>query len=466
MNRPRVAVVGGGISGLATAHRLRQTAPGSLEITLIEADQRLGGKVQTERLLDIPVEAGPDTIGAQPPELRGLIEDLGLAGAVVTPGTSGSYLWSRGRLRRVPAGALLGLSGRPWPLLRSGLLSPLGVLRAGLDLMLPRTRLPVDPSIGELVRARFGDEVCERLVEPMLSGAHSGPIDELSARCVVPDIEALARAHRSLYLAMLRQRRGGQGHTFTTLDGGLGRLIDALAAALAGCDVRLDTAVSAMERTDGGYRLRLARGPALEVDAVVLAVPTYVAADLVEAIGPAIGAALREVRYGDLTCVTLAYPHHAITRPLDATGFLVPPSDGRLIVGCTWLPAKWPPLAGYPVTPIRCLIGGNRDVGASMSDEELTRRVHEELVEAMGLAAAPMGSVVTRWPRAIPHYTVGHQDRLDRIDSALTALPRLYLTGAGYRGASLARCVVQAHQTARTVATALAPLRSPERIPS
>jgi len=466
VNRPRVAVVGGGISGLATAHHLRRTALDSLEITLIEADERLGGKVHTRRLLDIPVEAGPDTIGVRPPQLRGLIDDLGLAGAVVAPGTSGSYLWSRGRLRRVPSGALLGLSGRPWPLLRSGLLSPLGVLRAGMDLLLPRTRLPVDPSVGDVVRARFGDQVCERLVEPMLAGAHSGRVDELSARSTVPEVEALARAHRSLYLALLRQRGGPapSGPAFITLDGGLGRLIDALADALADCDLRLGTAVSAVERTGDGYRLRLDRGAPLEVDAVVLAVPAYVAADLLAAISPTLSSALRAVRYSDIATITLAYPHHAVTRPLDATGFLVPPAEGRLLLGCTWLPAKWPPLAGHAVVPIRCLIGGQGDTGASVSDEVLTHRVHEALVEAMGLAAPPVEAVVQRWPQGIPQYTVGHQERLDRIDSALAALPGLYLTGAAYRGASLARCVAQAQQTASSVAGALVPVRSRERI--
>jgi oxygen-dependent protoporphyrinogen oxidase len=356
---------------------------------------------------------------------------------------------------------LLGLSGRPWQMLRSGLLSPLGVLRAAMDLLLPRTRLPVDPSVGDVVRARFGDQVCERLVEPMLAGAYSGRVDELSARSTVPEVEALAREHRSLYLALLGQRGGPapSGPAFTTLDGGLGRLIDALADALADCDLRLGTAVSAVERAGSGYRLRLDRGAPLEADAVVLAVPAYAAADMLAAVSPTISDALRGVRYSDIATVTLAYPRHAVTRPLDATGFLVPPAEGRLLVGCTWLPAKWPQLAGHAVTPIRCLIGRWDDAGAAMSDEVLTRRVHEALVEAMGLAAPPVEAVVQRWPRGIPQYTVGHQERLDRIDSALAALPGLYLTGAAYRGAGLARCVAQAQQTASSVAGGLAPLQ-------
>jgi oxygen-dependent protoporphyrinogen oxidase len=439
-------------------------APDSLAVTLIEADQHLGGKVRTRPLLGIPVEAGPDTIGLHPAHLRSLIDDLGLGGAVVAPGTSGSYLWSRGRLRRIPSGAMLGLSGRPWPLLRSGLLSPLGVLRAGMDLLLPRRPLPADPSIGDVVRARFGDQVCERLVEPMLAGTHSGRIDELSAPVAVPEIDALARAHRSLYLALLRQRGGPvlSGPAFTTLDGGLGQLVAALAEALADCELQLGTAVRTVERAGAGYRLRLDRGAPLEVDAVVLAVPAYVAADLVAAISPTMRDALQGVPYSDIATITLAYPHDAVIRPLDATGFLVPPAEGRLLLGCTWLPAKWPQLAAYAVTPIRCLVGGGAVV--TDTDDVLISRVHRELVAAMGLAAPPIGGVVHRWPRGIPQYTVGHQRRLDQIDGALAALPGLYLTGAAYRGASLARCVAQAQQTASNIVGALVPTRTREEI--
>jgi oxygen-dependent protoporphyrinogen oxidase len=221
--------------------------------------------------------------------------------------------------------------------------------------------------------------------------------------------------------------------------------------------MRIGTGVNAVETFGGGYRLRLDRGEALVADGVVLAVPAFVAADLVEAINPAMSGVLRQVRYRDMATVTLAYPHHAIPRPLDATGFLVPPTEGRLLAGCTWLPAKWPQLSGYPVSPIRCLISGDRATDATVPDSVLTRRVHDELAAAMGLTAPPVSAVVARWPQAVPEYTVGHQDRLDTIDSALSAMPGLYLTGAGYRGASLARCVAQAYQTAWSVAAALAP---------
>jgi oxygen-dependent protoporphyrinogen oxidase len=404
--------------------------------------------------MDVSVDTGPDTISARPPVLRGLIEDLGLADAVVTPGVSGSYLWSRGRLRRVPTGPLLGVSVSPWQLLRSQLLSPLGIVRAGLDLVLPRTRLAADPSVREVFHSRLGEQVCQRLVAPMLAGAYSGSIDQLSAHSVVSEFEALARNNRSLYLAMRRHatRKQGSGPMFTTLQGGLGRLIDALRAELADCDVRLGTAVSMVEKTARGYLLGLGGDARLEADAVVIAAPAHAAAGMLDTLSPTIASALRSISYSDITTVTLAYPPDAINRPLDATGFLVPPVDGRLLQGCTWLSAKWPPLGGHPFTPIRCLLG---ERAASMSDQDLTRRVHEELVEAMGVTKAPLDAVITRWSRALPQYTLGHQSRLEGIDLALASLPGLYLTGAAYRGAGVAYCVAQAQQTANNVAANL-----------
>jgi oxygen-dependent protoporphyrinogen oxidase len=453
--RPRVAVIGAGISGLATAYHLSR-ASGSIRpvVTVFEADTRPGGKIRTETLANMRIDVGPETVGAQPPGVSDLIAELGLAGAVVSPRVSGNYLWTRGRLRRVPAGSLFGLSERPLPLLRAGLLTLPGVLRAGLDLVLPRTPLPEDPSVGQLLRPRFGSEVCDYLVEPMLAGAYSGRLDTISARATVPEIEALARRHRSLYLALLGRKRKlspPAGPMMYTVDGGLGRLVDALVREIP--EVRLGTPISTVEPTGTGYLVRPVDGPAVPVDAVVLAVPTFAAADLLAGLSPDVATVLREVSYVDLMSVTLGYPAHAIGQPLDATGFLVPPAESRPLLGCTWLSAKWPHLSGQPVVPIRCLVAGG---SAAPTDDEVVQRVHRELVAAMGLTAPPSHTLVQRWPRAIAQYTVGHPDRVARIDAAVRRLPGLHLTGAGYRGASLSRCATEARKTANAVLAGLA----------
>lgn len=454
----RVVVVGGGISGLAAAYYLTRSTTGPVpEVTLVEADRHPGGKVRTRPVAGRPVDTGPESLVARVPQLAALLDELGLAAATVAPSAHGAYVWSGGRLRRVPEGLVVGAPERLVPLLRSRLLSAPGLARAGLDVVLPRTRLPEDPSVGEVLRPRFGAEVFDRLVEPLLGGVHAGRADHLSARSTVPDLEALARSHRSLYLALRRRRRrtptATPGPTLVSLDGGLGRLVDALLARLGAVDLRFGSAVTGLVRDPSGWRVVLGDGTELTADAVVLATPAYATAELLAPHSASGAAALREIGYVDVATVTLAYPAPSVGRRLDATGFLVPPRDGRLVVGCTWLSAKWPHLAGGPEVLVRCLVGrAGDDRWAAYDDAALTEAVHGELVEVLRLAGRPTAVHVQRWPKALPQYAVGHQDRLDRVAAALAGLPGLHVTGAAYRGAGVASCIAQAEQVARLVA--------------
>jgi len=300
-------------------------------------------------------------------------------------------------------------------------------------------------------------EVFDRLVEPLLGGVHAGRADHLSARSTVPDLEALARSHRSLYLALRRRRRGKPvappGPTLVSLDGGLGRLVDALLARLGAVDLRFGTAVTGLVRDPAGWRVVLGDGSDLAADAVVLATPAYATAELLAPHSASGAAALREIGYVDVATVTLAYPAPSVGRRLDATGFLVPPRDGRLVVGCTWLSAKWPHLAGGPEVLVRCLVGrAGDDRWAAYDDAALADAVHGELAEVLRLAGPPTAVHVQRWPKALPQYAVGHQGRLDRVAAALAGLPGLHVTGAAYRGAGVASCIAQAEQVARLVA--------------
>jgi oxygen-dependent protoporphyrinogen oxidase len=443
--------VGGGVSGLATAYFLRREAGPDLALTLLESGDRLGGKVLTRPIAGHPVDTGPDALLVRLPAMRSLLEALDLDGAVVAPGAGGAYVWSRGRLRRLPPSTLFGVPQRLWPLVRSGLLSPAGMARAGLDLVLPRRPVGADPSVGELIRPRLGSEVFDRLVDPLLGGVHAGPADLLSARSAVPEVDALVRGSRSVSLAARRRAKAAPpaaGPALVSLDGGLSRLVDALAGALGDADLRLGTTVEGLHAEGERFRLRLAEGAPLEADLVVLATPAYVTAQLLGEVAPDAAAAAAEVPYADVASLTLAYPRAALTRDLDGTGFLVPPVEGLLLVGCSWLPAKWPQLADPETVLIRGMVGryGDRRF-AGMDDDELIATVHRELVLTMGLAAPPTEGHVQRWPRAMPQYTVGHQARLDRIDRALAEHPGLRVTGAGYRGVGLASCVSQAERT-------------------
>jgi oxygen-dependent protoporphyrinogen oxidase len=457
-------VVGGGISGLATAHFLRshddgRTAPA---VTLIEATDRLGGKILTREFAGHSVDVGPDSVLARP-AIRALFERLGLAQAVVPAAPLGSYIWSRKKLRRIPAGTLVGVPDRVLPLVRSGLLSASGTLRAGVDLVRPRCEQPDDATITELLKPRFGEELLDRLVAPLVGGIHAGDADALSARSTVPDVDALVRSNRSVLLAMQRRRRSvaraaKAGHVFdvprlVTLDGGLRRLVDALAGSLEREDVLLGSSVESLERTASGFRLKAVgdgTSKEIEADAVVLATSAPVTADIVGGLAPEAANALRAVTYADVATVTLSYPRTAIAHALDATGFLVPRCEGRFLVGCTWLTSKWPNLAADSgVVIIRGLVGRAGDHRwMELDDAALVRQVHAELDEAIGLSSGPQLAHVQRWPHALPQYTVGHQRRLERIDNALAEIPGLYVTGAAYRGVGVAGCVAQAAQTA------------------
>jgi oxygen-dependent protoporphyrinogen oxidase len=456
-SRPQVVIVGGGVSGLATAHFIHSHLGADVQLTLLEAGTQLGGKVANQEFSGHLVDTGPDALLVRVPAMAALLEDLGLSSEIVAPASLGAHVWSRGKLRRLPTGTLFGVPDRLIPLVRSGLMSPAGLLRAALDLVLPRRHTPSpDPSIAELVTPRLGSQVFDRLVEPLLGGVHAGRAAELSAHSTVPDIERLARNNRSLYLGLRKMRRHAPPATgapvLVTLSGGLGRLVEALVSRLAGDDIRVNAPVQAISRVAAGYRVDLADGQSVAADAVVLATPAYATAGLLADLAPEAATVMAEIPYVDVATIWLSYPRSAMGRILDGTGFLVPPEEGKFMVGCTWSSAKWPHLADDDLVLIRCMVGRRGDRRwLDMDDDTMVARVHEELVEAMGLTAGPDHQSIQRWPQAMPQYLVGHQGRLDALDAATHHLPGLHLTGAAYRGVGIASCVADAKRIAQDV---------------
>jgi oxygen-dependent protoporphyrinogen oxidase len=443
-------------------------------VTVLEADGRLGGKIRTSSLGGVPVEEGPDTFLARVPHARELAAALGVE--TVAPATGKAFIWTRGRLRRLPTGQVLGVPVELGPLLRSGVLPPAAVARAGLDLLLPRRRpgLSADPSVADVIGARMGQAVVDRLVEPLVGGINAGRADDLSLAATAPQLAAAAGS-RSLILGLRRGRRptptttatapaaaaaAAAGPLFLGVTGGLGQLVDRLAAALAeaGVDIRPGTAVRHVEpdRDAGGYRVVTADGTALAA-AVVVAVPAFAAGPMLRGAAPAVAADLERIRYASVAVSTLAYRPADVGSPLDGAGFLVPRIERRLMTACTWSTSKWPTLAESGLVLVRASVGRSGDDRfADLADDELVDQLHRELSAIIGVRRPPVTSLVSRWPDGFPQYQPGHQRRVDRIEAGLAAaLPGVVVAGAAYRGLGIAACVRQAEEAATATSARL-----------
>jgi protoporphyrinogen/coproporphyrinogen III oxidase len=463
-----VVVVGGGISGLAAAHRL---IGAGARVTLLESSDRLGGKLHADEIAGVPVDLGAESMLARRPEAVGLAREVGLAGDLQPPATARAALWTRGRLRPMPRGHLMGVPGDLAPLSASGVLSPAGLARLPLDHVLPRTKVGEDVAIGEYVATRLGREVVDRLVEPLLGGVYAGNAYRISMRAAVPQLFQAVRARRSLIEGVRGAMRkaasapaatgpdGAAAPVFMGIRGGIGRLPLAVADACraAGADIRTGTRVRGLKRTGTRWSVRT-DGPrgrtALEADAVVVAVPAPVAAKLLDAESPAAAAELSAVEYASMALVTMAFRRRDLLAVPPGSGFLVPPVDGRTIKASTFSTRKWGWIdeAGPDTFVLRTSVGRHgEEADLAWDDTELVRLSREDLTEAVGLTAAPVAARVTRWDGGLPQYPVGHADRVARIREHVAKLPGLAVCGALYDGVGIPACVAAARRAADEV---------------
>ena len=462
----KIVVVGGGIAGLAAAHRLAGAhgAPGDSSsphplITLLEADGRLGGKIRTEDFAGRPLDVGAEALLARVPAALELCRELGLEHDLVAPATDQAYVWTD-RLRPLPPRLLAGVPDGSQALIGSGILSPAGIARAGLDLIVPARRPKGDVSIGSLVRRRLGRQVLERLIDPLLGGIHAGSCDELSAPAAAPQLVAALRSRRSLVRGLRELSRGSPptpaGPTFLTLSGGLQELARTLAERMTAVECRTGVTLESLEGLPGGgSRLRLAGGETLDADYVILAVPAFAAAAILAEACPAAAAELAGIPYASVATIALSYPLEALGDRPAGSGFLAARRPGRTITACTWSSAKWPQLAGDTML-LKCSAGhaGNRSA-LDLDDEQLIEAVRWDLVQAMNLKAAPLQARVFRFERALPQYTVGHLERVAGIEAELARLPAVSVCGAAYRGVGVAACVSDGQAAAERALAAL-----------
>ncbi len=462
--RPHIAVVGGGIAGLAAAHAVRRLAGGAVRITVFEGSDRIGGKLHASEVAGLAVDEGAESMLARRPEGVALARTVGLGADVVHPAVEGAQVATEGGLRPLPRRQLMGIPGDLRELATTGLLSLPALLRLPLDHVLPRTPVDEDIAIGRYVRARLGSEVVDRMVEPLLGGVYAGHADELSLDATVPQLSGAVRMERSL-LKATRQVMGSAtrgGPVFASLRGGMGALPDAVAAA-SGAEIRTGAMVRELRRLPGG-RWRLVIGPTrspetVEADGVIVAAPAAAASRLLRRTAPFAAAELAQIEYASVAIITYAFPRSAVVSPLHGTGFLVPPRAGTTVKAATFSSHKWGWLghADPDTVIVRCSVGRHGDeADLQRADDELAWLALDELRELTGLAGAPIDTRVTRWGGGVPQYAVGHLRRVSRIHAAVAEQPGLAVCGAAYDGVGVPACIASADAAARQVMRAVA----------
>lgn len=466
----RVVVVGGGIAGLAAAHRILELARErgrTLEFTLVEARERLGGTIATERTDGFVIEAGPDSFISEKPWALALAERLGLSDRLVKTDDRfrRTYVVRRGRLVSLPEGFQLLAPARLWPFLTSPLFTWPGKLRMAMDLLLPRRVGSEDESLGSFVRRRLGREALELVAQPLVAGIYTADPDHLSVAATLPRFSEMERTHRSLILALWRASRRAQGGVptrergsgarwslFLTFVGGMEELVRALADRLPPGSVRLKERVVGLSHAGDLWRVGLADGGALDADAVIVAAEAHQTARLVRPLDPGLSLLLEGIPYASSATVTLAYRREEIGHPLDGFGFVVPRIEQRPILACTFSSVKYPGRAPAGHVLLRVFLGGALDAGILKEDDgEIVAAVRAQVNELLGITRPPLLTRLHRYPGSMAQYQVGHLETVAAIERRVALHPGLALAGSAYRGVGISDCVHSGEAAAESI---------------
>jgi len=460
----KLVIVGGGITGLAAAHRaieLAREQSSELELTLVEARDRLGGTIATERTGGFLVESGPDSFLTEKPWALALCRRLGVEHRLVRTDDRFRkvFVWRAGRLHALPDGFQLLAPTKLGPFVRSSLFSWPGKLRMALDLVKPRGTRD-DESLGAFVRRRLGREALERVAQPLVAGIYTADPDDLSLTATMPRFSELERRERSIILALWRANRrvlqtgtsGARWSLFVTFQNGMEEMVTSIASRLPPGAVLLKQRVDGIERSGERWRVVGGLGPAFEADHVIVAAESYTASRLLRYVDPALATLLGEIPYASSATVSLGYHRADVPHPLDGFGMVVPQTERRCVFACTFSSVKYPGRAPEGHVLLRCFVGGALNEGILESeDSTLLGVARAELREALGIAAEPVLSRVARWTKAMPQYHVGHAGRVETIERCAAALPGLHLAGGAYRGVGIADCVRSGEAAAEQV---------------
>lgn len=473
MERRRVVVVGGGITGLTAAYRLlmaaRDAAGTPLAVTLLEARPRLGGNIQTERREGFLIDGGPDSFVIARPQGVSLCKELGLGDRLISTNARNRrvYIVNDGALDVLPDGMLLGIPTRALPIARSGLISWSAKARLALDLLLPRRAPSGDESIGHFVRRRLGAEAAERLAEPLLGGIHGGNVETLSLGATFPQLVDLEQRHRSLIRgasAQLAARRAAERDEespspFRSLLGGMGELIEALAKKIerAGGEICIGARVTEVTRGAGPARFlvrttRAEEETAIDADDVVLCSPAYESSAALLGLDHELAIKLRQIPYLSTATVVFGFHRADVPHPLDAAGFIVPRDERRRVLAGTFISSKWSARAPSDAALLRVFVGGYRDTSAlAHSDDELAAIGRAELAALLGVRARPILTRVYRYARGNAQPVIGHTERVQAIRALAERHPGLHFAGAAFDGVGIPDCIRQAGEAAARI---------------
>lgn len=450
----KVAIIGGGITGLSALYELSKHP--EVDAELFEASQMLGGKIRSYHREDFVVERGADSFLARKPELMALVSELGIEDQLVTNETGQAFILYNEELHPIPKPSSMGIPSSLKPLLSTSLLSTKGKMRASLDLVKPKEKLDEDVAAGQLFRYRFGDEMVDRLLEPLLSGIYAGSLNELSLESTLPQFKALATKHRSLIKASeaIQKKQPATGTNtgqFRTFKNGLITVIEALEAKLDQASIHKDHKLVSIERDGNQHRLSFENGHVQIVDAVIMTVPQPIAA--LTFVEDGLSERLERLRGTSVATVALAFRESDVSERADGTGFLVPKGNDTVIKAVTFVDKKWPTSVPDGHVLLRSFVGrpGQEEI-VNENDDVIVEHVIEGLSKMLKINGSPLWYDVERWQEAMPTYTVGHKHRVQQWREAVNGTyPYVLLAGASYDGVGLPDCVRQGTNAANQI---------------
>jgi protoporphyrinogen/coproporphyrinogen III oxidase len=451
----KVIIIGGGITGLTAAYYLQKQAAQQnlpIEVKLVEASHRIGGKLQTVVKDGYIIERGPDCFVARKQSATRLAKEVGVGDKIVGNSSGQTYILVGEKLSPLPSGAVMGIPTEVAPFMKTGLFSFPGKMRAAFDLIIPRSKQLEDQSLGHFFRRRLGNEVVENLIEPLLSGIYACDIDQLSLMSTFPQFYQLEQKYRSLILGIRKRppvspkptsHPSKKSSMFLTISTGLQSFAEAIEVKLEPLTVLKGHRIETLKKYGDTYELELNNGAKLTADSVIVTVPHYTAASIFSDYD--FFNELKAMSSTSVANVVLAFSEEAIEGDIDGSGFLVSRNSDYAITACTWTNKKWPHTTPKGKVLLRCYVGKPGDEAVvDLSDDDIVKIAMEDLTKTMNIKSEPEFSVVTRWKDSLPQYTVGHQKRVEDLKSRVAKeLPGVFLAGSSYEGIGVHDCIDQ-----------------------